>query len=134
MTVFNSFISLNSQDKRLVLKSLITNWYVRIITWIFPFNKVYQIAKKKGKNKSEKQIELSKLIWSVNVTSNYVIRSTCLTKALSAQIILEQHDYHPNICIGVMKDEEFEAHAWVKINGKVVLGQSEKNFISIIDL
>lgn len=107
---------------------------MRLITWIFHFNKVYQIAQDKGKNQSKNQIKLSRLIWAVNVTSNYVIRSTCLTKALTAQIILEQHGYHPIINIGVMKDEEFEAHAWVEINGKVVLGESEKDFIKLVDL
>lgn len=134
MTVLGSFISLKSQDKKLVLKAFFLNYYVRFITWIFPFKRAYRIAQKMGQNYSKTPIELYKLTWAVNVTGNYVFRSTCLTKAITAQILLEKHGHHPKVHIGVMKCEEFEAHAWVEISGEVVLGESEKDFIKLVDL
>lgn len=134
MTVFGSFISLNKEDKKLVLKSFFLNYYVRLITWIFPFQKVRKIVQDKGRHQKRNQIELSRLTWAVNVTSHNVFRSTCLTKALTAQILMEQYGYHPLLRIGVMKDEEFEAHAWLEYEGEVVLGDSEKEYVPLVDL
>lgn len=135
MTVFGSFMALKPEDKKLVLKTFFLNYYVRIITWIYPFQKVRKIANDRGKHHKKNQIELSRLIWAVNVTSHYVLRSTCLTKALTAQILAEQFGYNPTLRIGVMKDEEeFEAHAWLEYEGEVVLGDSEKEYVPLVNI
>lgn len=134
MTVFSSFIALKSADKRLILKTFFLNYYMRLITWILPFKKVRKISRDMGKNRTKDQIDISRLLWAVNVTSSYVFKSTCLTRALTAQILLEQQGYHSVLRIGVIKDEEFEAHAWLEYKGEVVLGESEKKYVPLVEI
>ncbi|WP_192812698.1 lasso peptide biosynthesis B2 protein [Methanobacterium formicicum] len=129
-----SFKNLNSQDKKLVLKTFFLNYYVRLIVWIFPFQKVREITGNMGKRHNNGKINFHKLIWAVNVTSHFVIRSTCLTNALTGQILLQQHGYKPRLLIGVIYNEEFEAHAWLEYDKKVVLGKSEKDFTPLADI
>jgi len=72
----------------------------------------------------------------VQTVSNYIPQATCLTKALTAQKLLKKYGYISQIKIGVNKDVEgqFEAHAWLEYAGKVVIGESEKEYIPLIDL
>ena len=134
MTVFGSFIALKSEDKLLVLKTFFLNYYIRLILWIFPFRRVHKIVQKKGKSKKNNHLNISRLMWAVNITSNYVFKATCLTKALTAQILLEQHGYSSVLRIGVNKEGEFEAHAWVEYEGDVVMGDSEKEYVPLVDI
>ena len=133
MTVFDRFLSLDFEDKKLLLKIFFLNYYVRLITWILPFPKVRRITQKMGKKHQSKKLDLKRMLWAVNVTSNYVFRSTCLTRALTGQILLEQQGFESTLRIGVMNDGKFEAHAWLEHDKEVVLGQSEKEFMPLVD-
>ena len=134
MTVFGSFISLKLDEKRLILQTFFLNYYIRLILWIYSFQRVQKIAKNKGKHSKHDSISVSRLMWAVNASSHYVFRSTCLTKALTAQILLEQYGYESTLKVGVFRDEEFEAHAWVEHEGEVVMGASEKEYVPILDI
>ena len=48
----------------------------------------------------------------------------CLARALTAQVLLEQQGCWPVLHIGVAKSEkgELQAHAWLEIDGQVVIG------------
>jgi hypothetical protein len=134
MTVFGSFISLKTEDQRLILKSFFLNYYMRFMLWLLPFQHVQKIVQNMGKKRNKNYIEISHLMWAINTSSSHVFRSTCLTRALTAQILLYQNGYSSTLLIGVTKNQHFEAHAWVEYNGNVVMGKSEKEFIPIIDL
>lgn len=134
MTVFTSFKNLNFQKKKLVLNTFFLNYYVRLIIWIFPYTKVRKMTRKMCKRHYNDKTELHVLIWAVNVTNRYVFHSTCLTNALTGQILLEQNGYKPKLLIGVINNDEFEAHAWLEYDKKVVLGKSEKEFMPLVDM
>jgi hypothetical protein len=134
MTVFGSFINLKLEDKNLILRTFFLNYYVRLILWIFPFQRVQIMTQKMSKNTKKLSIDVSRLMWAVNVTSRYVFRSTCLTKALTAQIILDQYGHQSNLRIGVTKGEKFEAHAWVEFDGDVVMGKSENKYVPLVNM
>jgi hypothetical protein len=90
----------------------------------------------RSNNKTKNNIPVHKLIWAVQTISNYIPQATCLTKALTAQKLLKKYGYSSQIKIGVGKNinGEFEAHAWVEYDGKVVVGESEKEYVPLIDL
>lgn len=67
--------------------------------------------------------------------SPYTPKATCLNRALAAKILLSQYHYPSHVKIGVSRNEgEFEAHAWLEANNKLILGQSEKNYIPILKM
>ncbi|MCE7698044.1 MAG: lasso peptide biosynthesis B2 protein [Methanobacterium paludis] len=70
----------------------------------------------------------------MNVAGEYVPRSTCLSKAMAAQILLSRHNYPSKLKIGVIKENEFEAHAWVEVDNEVVVGESKRDYVPILDL
>ncbi len=57
--------------------------------------------------------------------SRLVPGSTCLVQALAGQWLLQGEGYPAQLRIGVSKAEGFEAHAWVELEGKVLIGDSE---------
>ena len=68
-----------------------------------------------------------RIVWAVVVASRYVPKSTCLTQALTAQVLLAQRGFPAQLHIGVAKqgeDKPLEAHAWVESEGRIVIGGS----------
>ena len=63
---------------------------------------------------------------AVERATAYVPGTTCLAKALAAQVVLGQRSARSRLCIGVTKtpDGRFVAHAWVESDGRVVLGDA----------
>ena len=106
---------------------------VRLMLWLIPFSRIQNSLK--GINIIKNEIPVFKLIWAVKVASNYLPSATCLTNALTGYSLLLRYGYPSLVKIGVGKSAGgFEAHAWLEYNGKVVIGESEKNYISIFDI
>jgi hypothetical protein len=59
--------------------------------------------------------------------SRYVPGSTCLVQALAGLWLLQREGYAPQLRIGVSKAEGFEAHAWLELEGKVLIGGPEES-------
>ncbi len=133
MNIFIRFLSLQPSLRILVLKSLGYGYLIRVLAWLLPFRWVLRFARHQRKNK-QSQIRLETILGIVNTTSNYVPRATCLTRALTGQILLQQYGYNSKLCIGVLKQEGFEAHAWLEKDGQIIFQESEKDYIHLVDL
>ena len=87
------------------------------------------------KNISKHKLSVKQIIWAVDVTDPYIIKSTCLTKAITAQILLNQQKYTSKLMIGVIKEHKnLEAHAWLEVDDDIVVGHSEREYIKILDI
>lgn len=65
------------------------------------------------------------VVWAVESVSRLMPwASTCLTQALTAQVLLLRRGRPALVHIGTLKSEDgnFEAHAWVESQGEVLLG------------
>ena len=62
-------------------------------------------------------------------------RSDCLVQALAARRWLAGHGIGSDICIGVRKpeDDEFGAHAWLKVGDQVVTGGDISSYAALIE-
>lgn len=49
-------------------------------------------------------------------------RADCLVQALAARHWLARHGVRSDLCIGVRKDDAFEAHAWLRAGSRLVTG------------
>lgn len=136
MSTIHSFFKLDHTTRLLLIKAVTLQWLVRIMLWIVPFNYIQKrIETHNNHSQVYPDIPLKKLIWTIKVTSRYTPRSTCLTRALSGQILLARYHYSSKIMIGVSKNEgNFEAHAWLVSGKDIVLGESEKEFVPIMDV
>ncbi|HEU5208747.1 MAG TPA: lasso peptide biosynthesis B2 protein, partial [Longimicrobiales bacterium] len=60
---------------------------------------------------------------AVRASGRRLWKSTCLVEALAAQSLLARNGVHSTLRVGIeMEGEEFGAHAWVEVNGQVVVG------------
>jgi hypothetical protein len=68
---------------------------------------------------------VDRIAWAVPAASRYVPRATCLTQALSAQVLLARRGYPAELRIGVARDSHgaFNAHAWVEHDGRIIVGE-----------
>jgi hypothetical protein len=67
---------------------------------------------------------LQQVVWAVTGASRYVPAATYLTQALATQVLLSRLGHPASLRIGVARSEagEFQAHAWVACQGRVVIG------------
>ena len=135
MSRIHSFFKLSSNKKDLFIKSLILIIFIRISITIFSFSNVKKISKRFSRQNinHNNKITIKDIIWSVKAASIYVPRATCLTQAITAQILLSRHNHTSKLKIGVTKNDKFVAHAWLEIDDKIVLGESEQEYVPIYD-
>ena len=135
MKILTNFLKQSRVDQKLLITTLLSMITIRLKLYLIPFNSIHR-SLEKSNHKTLNDIPISKLIWAVQTVSNYIPHATCLTKALTAQNLLKKNGYNGIIKIGVGKDinGEFEAHAWLEYSGKVVLGESEKEYVPLTDL
>lgn len=78
-----------------------------------------------AREEREAERELS---WAVGKAARLVPRASCLTQALSLQVLLGRRGLGSRLCIGVRKGSAsgFEAHAWVERGGRVLIGGSSE--------
>jgi hypothetical protein len=134
MSIVGRFFDLKPTDRIFVLKTFFYSYYIRLITWFLPFSRVQRLAEGIGKHQVRTpKMKAKEIVWAINVTDPYVLKSTCLTKAITAQMLLNQQDITSKLRIGVIKDENFEAHAWLEVDGQIIMGHSEREYVSLVD-
>ncbi|HNU09135.1 MAG TPA: lasso peptide biosynthesis B2 protein [Pyrinomonadaceae bacterium] len=115
-------------DMASLVKTLLTVVRIRSQLFFFPRSSVGRLltptdldAGAVG-NPDWKLIE--RTVLSVKRCCRYVPGATCLTQALTVFILLRKNRQPSKLRIGVEKDatKRFRAHAWVEIDGTVVIG------------
>lgn len=130
------FFKLSNTKKTLFIKSLTLMLFMRISLTMLSFSKIKKISKifSRSNNDKKNNLSIEDIIWSIHAVSNYIPKATCLTQAITAQILLYRHDHPSKLKIGVIKKDDFEAHAWLEINNKIILGESEEKYVPLLDL
>nr|WP_286244353.1 lasso peptide biosynthesis B2 protein [Methanobacterium ferruginis] len=119
------------------MESLFWVIMIRVMIWIFPFH--YVQKKVQGivshVSSEDSNIPLERIRLMILISYKYVPRATCLVQAMVGYILFFKYGYHTLIKIGVSNEDGiFEAHAWLEHDGKVVLGDSDKNYKTIMDI
>src|SRR3990167_5618297 len=132
------FFKLPYTKKILLIESALLLIGARVLLLIAPFNLIRNFLSIRRKSKKpKKQIQIEDIRWSIDAASNHIpFTKSCLVKALVGQILLKENGYNPNLCIGVSKDNEnqLDAHAWIDINGKTIIGKTISGYKELIKL
>lgn len=67
-------------------------------------------------------LEPRKVRWAVRAVSRRMHDTKCLPQAIVALELLRGSGHDAALHIGARKEEAFEAHAWVELDGEVVVG------------
>jgi len=121
------FARLRTADKWLFVRIFALLVRVRLSLWLLPFNRVRESVQRLGDRAvpgASKRLSAHDLTSLVTAAACYIPRATCLTQALVAHAVLRRYGYMPELTIGVGRggSNKFQAHAWVELDGKVVIG------------
>jgi hypothetical protein len=129
MSPLLKFVHLPSADRNLLVKSALLLGAVRLGLWLFPFQTLRRLLDRMtgGNTTLQEETSIAKITWAITVASGYVPAATCLTQALTTQVLLGQQGHTGTLRIGVVRSEvgQFQAHAWVEYQGRVVIGGIE---------
>jgi hypothetical protein len=118
-----SAVQLSGADLVLALLTIVLTASVRTALWTVHFRRLKQTVDACHPSKifmgRYTDIQIGR---AVRLASHYVPRATCLTQALTAQMLLNWAGIEAKTLIGVRRNEKFEAHAWVECGGRVLVG------------
>lgn len=125
-------IGRSTRDWRLFAAAFPLVLAVRISLWLLPFQSIHKflLARSKG-GTSDVQLshpEIYKVCWGVSSAARRVPKASCLTQALVAQYLLLSKGVDAFLRLGVSRNSKgkFDAHAWVEVDGKIVIGENEE--------
>lgn len=129
MNRFRKFFRLTWSDQTLLIKCMTLLLSAKVGLWLLPFNVLRQYAARlQGKTTSSETSEdfISKVKWAIAVCGSVSRKlENCLVQALATQVLLRRHGHPANLRIGVsQEDGAFRAHAWVEVNGSIIVGGS----------
>ena len=128
MKKLRKFLRLPSADRRLLVKSTLLLGAVRLGLRLLPFQTSQRLLARMMPPTAElqevDQAAIDQVVWAVTVASRYVPAATCLAQAMAAQVLLSHRGHPTRLRIGVARsdDGQFQAHAWVECQGRVVIG------------
>lgn len=96
---------------------------IRLALFLVPFGIVQRIVGDTSKRPKHRHTP-KHTTWAVTAASRYVPGGTCLTQALTVQVLLRRLGYDSRIEFGVQKTPEnrLDARAWVACGDEIVVG------------
>ena len=126
-----TFIRFSPQDRRLVLRAVIT----LIITLLRLRTQEVEELRFWAARPGNGSFAAMHLAWAVTTASRRIPGATCLAQALALQHLLSNNGHESELVIGVDKsDGGFSAHAWLTFNDEILIGgSSAENYKSIVN-
>ncbi|WP_299407083.1 lasso peptide biosynthesis B2 protein [Acaryochloris sp. IP29b_bin.148] len=125
------FFRLRRRDRALLSKTFILLTAIRFGLWLLPFQTLRKLLDNISHPRQPQDApppprSVNRMTWMVNTGSRYMPGHVkCLARALATEVLLRRHHHNPQLRIGVTKTSsgQLEAHAWVELEGQVVIGQ-----------
>ena len=134
MRMLRRFLSLPIRDQRLLVSAIILSFFFKIAlrccslrTLLLLSSRVYPLF---GRTRIPVTQITDRVVWAVSVVARRIpAAANCLSKALTAKFLLALEGYPTVLEIGVKKSDsnQFTAHAWLKSEGRILIGSAERN-------
>ena len=130
MRLVSKLCNLSSGDRRLLVEAALFAMAVRIGLWTLPFRKLASLVQQVPGMKlraGKPAPPAMRFQWAVQAASRFIPGSSCLSRALTLQGLLARYHRTADLRIGVAKPRagSVEAHAWIELDGQVLLGGSQ---------
>jgi len=128
MRKLHKFLALAPGERMLLVSAAMLVTAVRAGTWVLPFRTVRRLVARLSRPSSARrdgEVTSERIAWAVDAAGKRIPGGrNCLVQALATQVLLDRHRQPAQLRIGVAKGPtgEFEAHAWVESDGKVIIG------------
>lgn len=129
MNHLRKFFGLSRADRGLLARALLLVAMTRVGLHLLPFSTLRRLLDRISKRPADPlhrgRTSPQQIVWAVKAAGRQLPwASTCLTEALTGQVLLHRQGYPATLHIGVAKGpiSQFQAHAWLESDGKTVLG------------
>jgi hypothetical protein len=115
----------------LLVRAALTVGVVRMALWLLPARTVMKAALRPRGRRSDANDRAfpdpETIARAVRVVARRVPYASCLTQAVSTQALLARGGCASDLKIGVGRDTNgsFRAHAWLEVQGRVIIGDDE---------
>ncbi len=126
--MLREFRQLSAGARIVLLQAMVLLVGIRVLLPIFGLKNVRKLLRSVSEFRGKSELDLRENLRLLQAAARRCpVGSTCLTRALAAQLLLRRGGIDSRLCIGVKRDEQrkFEAHAWLERNGEVILGGSD---------
>jgi hypothetical protein len=130
MSDLRKLLTLSAPERWLLIRAWLLLGMIRLGLWLLPFRTVQALLSRKVvrsfRSDRAARCSMEQIGWAVAVASVYVPFASCLSQALTAEVLLRRRGYAAVVRIGVAHTPErrLEAHAWVECAGQIVIGGS----------
>jgi hypothetical protein len=106
---------------------------IRFALWVFPFAQVRRLVARLGRCRVRPgpggRPRPEVMVRAVTLAARFIPRGSCLTQALTMEVLLRRAEFRPRLQIGLMRDAEgaVRAHAWIENEGRVVIGDGARD-------
>jgi hypothetical protein len=128
LRVVRRFCAISGTERLLILRALCLVVGVRLGLSLLPSRVLLRHVNRQLGSASPKRLRAGlssdQIAWAISAASRRVPRATCLTQALAAQLLLAYYGHQSRLHLGVARGEqgEFQAHAWLEVDGRIVIG------------
>jgi hypothetical protein len=135
---FRKFFKLTVTERKIIVKAFFLLTIIRLGMWLVPFRTLQKtlwrlypcpVTAKVPSPSPELLQSAKKISWAVKAVSRYVPSATCLVQALTLQCLLSQEGIYSDLAIGIARRDEsgIAAHAWLEVDGTVIIGGEERD-------
>ena len=130
MALLRRFVRLDGRDRSLWLRAWVTLWWTRLALWALPFGRVRGLVRRAARRRHSWALgamEPQRIAWAVSSAGRYVPKASCLTRAMSMRVLLGRRGLPGELRIGIERSpgSRLRAHAWVEVEGEVVIGSHD---------
>lgn len=130
MSRLSKFFALPAADQRLLMKAAAhlagTSLGLRLLPFSSWRHRLGDTADAAATPAGTSRQPAERIAWAVGAASSYVPGATCLVQAVVARSMMVRQGFPAQVRIGVRVGEtsRVEAHAWLELDGQVILGNS----------
>ena len=121
---------LSRTERSLLVASTVMVGAIRLAAWLLPYRLlrrcVASLARRRVGPPDDQRLSVAAVVQAVDVASRYVPGSRgCLIRAMATRTILVRQGHDAALRLGVARNQEgdFQAHAWVESEGRIVMGR-----------
>jgi hypothetical protein len=123
------FLRLPQPERWLLIRVTLLLSATQLALRLFPFRRVYRwmsaASQPKINEGDQVHLDAEQICAAVNKSGrNFLGVNSCFPQALVGEMLLKRGGYPATLRIGVNKEQggELKAHAWVELDGSVVIG------------
>jgi hypothetical protein len=128
-----AFFQHSRDDQVLIMRAWGAVALARLLLTILPWSSAWRVGRWRVRGRT-RDATTERLRWAVVAASRYVPRATCLVQALALHGLLARRGRESHVRLGVRTGERFAAHAWLEVDGTVVLGDALREGYAALEL